>query len=496
MSEIHTLSPGQMMGLGSLLLGGEPPAGAVDFTVLDYREAAPCWSLIHHRGWARGGWRQTILARGRDRGTRRRIRAITDRRLPGVVLIPTDVAGVRTSDIIGSLFGVRDTVSVFCTSDGTFLHDGLPLSTDERDYFSSRESAVITVHGAGERRFEGAELPLRLPLRLPSPGGAQPVVGVTGGAGLPGQIWYTLGGVREGNLEIDVTPRPDGDRWNIHYRDDAGNRQSMRRATGPAPRAIRRPLDRLAVIFDRTCPDAAAWSAARSLTLRGLLDDPRAAELNRGLRDGLAAALSKILGPLAIPVDVWWVSGDAVVAAGSAPASETAALLDDAGWAPGEGIWDPLEEGLESALDSLDIDGLDPHGSVAVVIVGNSPPRPALDRADPLSEIARFPGFPTRVPHTSAGWRIQLERATSAGVPVRYLFLTHPEHAEDDAAAHAGFRALRETITRALSRSLPLDAAAATREGLHAGLRTVMEAFSTPADAPEGVVIRDEARMR
>lgn len=510
------MTPSQLRSLHDYLEA--PP----DMLVVDLREERPAACWYHARAWARGGFRRTAIPGVADS---RELLVLTVRQasVPWAILLSGRPGGASTAqhqELLAELFTVSGVETVHV--DGPVIYaDGFPLEDGahiEDDGFST----TVVLLGDRELRLSARDLPLALRVELPSADRLVPMFGLQlfqGNRELLPEAWFSVRGPPSGRLTIDLRPKRTRAGWKdtlqlTYERGSERGRVQQSRNPKSAERPTR-PVQRLALILDRTCPDASAWSAARRVFLGTAAEFaeadsytiPQSQEaaapslaghgaLNRAIRSALAAGFNAWAASREVECDVWWVSDTAgshvvapsgvtlprepVVYAGSTGSSGAAIAqrLEGATWTPGLDLWDPIERALAAAARGLRED--DRRG--AVLIVGNSPPNPLLLHDDPFWDVARVFGYTTslRRPHTPT-WKLELDRCRQEGLPVAYLFLEHPLFEdEEERPIHEMFQKVQTAVRAALQRYLPVVTAAADEASVAAGLYEALQRLETP----------------
>lgn len=464
-----------------------------DMVVVDLRDGKARGGICHRRGWARGGWRTSPLPAADPPWN-----AIAALRIPTAMIVSPD------NDLPEGALHVTE-ARFLRWSDGRVEVGGEDLRARAGEQPDTSRTSTVLLTLTRVERLERRDLPLDVPVVRP-PAADQPIAVelLSGDETVMPAGWYGLpeGEGGRGILRIDVEARLGPDRWALRYVPDGKPAIPLRSVPPPFPSAAsaRAPIERLAVILDRTCPDRGAWSAARAASLgRGAAADPFDPEpsprastdgLNTEIRAALVAALQVHGGGLV--VDGWTVAdiatdgiawpagleavGLAVVPTGTAAARDVADLFAQAGWVPGLDLWDPVEVALEGALDRLESD---PARRTAVLVVGNSPPNPLLGPTCPFRDVPAALGPQTSVRRQSARWAVQLSRAEHLGVPVAWVFLEGHRCLPADAAALDRALRVQDRVRAALATCVDLTVANADHAGVLAGVTAALDGLST-----------------
>ncbi len=322
-------------------------------------------------------------------------------------------------------------------------------------------------------------------------------------AAFPAASWFELQlDAGEAELELAILPTRSGDTWSI--RRASRNGEPIARAV-PARKPA--PIQRLIIVFDRTCPDAERWSDARDLVRFGRSNtaaqpaptgvpefDARAkqaasaqpavgaalpqaelnAEIRRGLIEGLKAAF-----PAPIPLDIVWFADNVegiypkdvaipeVRGWGSATAGSTTAqaqrAISNLTYIPGLDIWDALDDGLNEAARIVT-----EFGPAAVLIVGNSPPHPPLEPHHPFTRLWREQ-LPPSAARSRGSFPAQLAKLEKLRCPVAMLFLTgHTTTGEGD-----DFHSNQHLVQSAFNRVMLIESFHAAAPEVAAGVVSV-----------------------
>lgn len=413
---------------------------------------------------------------------------------------------------------------ITAADDGRLYHKSKPLKIRTQKSSSYAHKTRLTLHVQKETLFRDINLPLEVEVKLPKDDVNASIIGLSAFHPIdpmPDAVWYRLEGPPNGKLKIDVLPDDKGDDWDVTYADSPDNVFLIEIDYQPEEYMP----ERLVVILDRTCPDDAHWSDARTL-LSGQVADTAAAsgtssydkkpesapdkqsavvtqnDMNREIRTALGQALKEAAGSHNLIIDGWWfadVPGDGIdTPAGVScpqfswgslqelPAKVADNLFDSATYSPGLDLWDCLEEALEKALDKLEQDNA---GHSAVLIVGNSPPNMSLAPNSPLKDINEALGFSTSFRRFNDEWREQLERCRQENITVYYLFLTHEHYREQEEDAHNVFRTIQDKVRSSLSRSVTLISQRADTQGIKTGLKTIFELLPKPPEQKSKVKV-------
>jgi len=503
------------------------------FIIVDLRGTTVAVYQGFCRPWAVGGYRAERLFEGEQPNPR--VMAADIMRFDTRIVMVRDVAGAGVEadahiELASELVRAEGTVILSCDEHGTLLDRGMSLEFDALASIDLSRSTTVRVHGRQTRQFDNQDLPLRVRIDSEPSDEAPLIIGIEAEsehAHLPKPIWIRIPAHGRGTLVVDLRPRAQGvDRWHLSIVALNGEARTPRRIQDPTTRKRpRRSLDRVALVFDRTCVDGRHWTAAWETMLSGgssseVHDEYKASPANaEGPRDDSAngptpwqdfnleirTALAEATETLLEDVDrvhVWWVADTAgrgmaqpqgvvlpdfaVAPAGEGKAGDTDRLLGQASWSPGLDIWDPMEEGLAQAVETLSHTRAHECG---IVIVGNSPPTPLLTRDDPFLPVANSLGFMTSVRHTSTVWKDQLRLAREIGIPVVYLFLQH-DHCDDKAAKNfETYKRVQARVRDALAATVYLISAAADRSGVHEGMRLAVERISRSPDQTSAIQV-------
>lgn len=356
--------------------------------------------------------------------------------------------------------------------------------------------------------------------------------------GWPPRTTFELTGVKPRqtvDLKIDIEPDLTGDRWVVSRNDE------RLPETHDHEIARRAPLRRLILIFDRTCPDGGQWSAAynASMDLAGAAAEPESATaddwgrhgggtaktpsptelagetrpartgpelLNAEIREALVDVLGREFAGERLTITPIWFADQAkdglcwppnfdppIQSAGHLPNVDVAglalALEQNCTYSPGVDLWDPVDDALKLAVD--DVQGA-PEEAWGVLIVGNSPPAPPLQHDSPLWELLRLDGHSVRAqtdvqPYTStfAGadrsrFIDHVEKLQRKGVPIAYLFLTHPRCDPEHRPVFNAYQSLSTQVLRVLKAHVHLEDCEATHDGIRRVLPAVLDHLRNP----------------
>ncbi len=461
------------------------------WTVLDARSPGR-WSLhaVFVRAWAAGGFVHRVLSDG-DLPPPGELRQALAGNGPAVLV----GSGALPEDLAGLLGELPDVLAVQ-QRDGRLFCAGRPL--DDLEPVEVCDSTT-SVHLQGRNtvsrhhvdlpqtfRARGCAVPVRSVVRVEVSNPAEPP--------LPPR-WFRLPGPGRAELRINVRPGRDQDRLEVTINGEPA-------APAPAPAEGGPSLDRLGLVFDRTCPDRGHWGDARLLVVNPLAylgsDRPAMGELNRSIREGLTRGLAEWArsGPLTVHL-AWFadVPGEDVAGIQELPpawalpqrraetpgerqAEQIGALLEKCSYSPGLDLWDPLQDALDIVAEPL---VRRPRPGTGVLIVGNSPPDLPLDATSGLYDLLRFPGHGTTARRRSNLFTRRLGELDNQGVPVVYLFLLHDHCEPDEVPDLHVYQALHEQIRQALGRHVAVVAALADAEGVARGVQEALTLLAHPA---------------
>lgn len=366
----------------------------------------------------------------------------------------------------------------------------VPLLEQYADYVDARLAAAdqnsLEVSGSRSHSFPRFSLPMELGISsLHADAFSAQFAIAAKGPDLPtGQrVWFRLDPGFKGVLSIDRDVNFSGDTWRLEVARDRGASATRLVQSEPLQEPAASPLNAVAVILDRTCPDNVRWERAFNLTTSETVTDayrneepPEAynADVIKGLREGFRSAFDL---DLLRELQPWWckdlpgngvsnfirdmvLEGEEV---GSAPmvrsAADCAELFATAGYSPGLDLWDPVEVALNRAYASLKQRVADRR---AILIVGNSPPNhPTQD--SPLRSLAILPGasIPCTIRRQSPVWHETLARCAEAQIPVIYLFLRHTSFGTVRPAVVEQYEQTQSRVEAALARTVRLVCATA-----------------------------------
>jgi hypothetical protein len=444
-----------------------PDARAIN--ILDARSGPACWVEAFPRPWADGG---VVVVPRTDPAPEG----------PVVALLPT---GVVTETVRAALTPVADRPFKVLAAGDSLLRFSAPVP---RPPTRPARPVRLVIEGVERVELTTSTFPTTVRVVVPAAhtqrllriGPADP------GSELPGPEWFGLElPPGPGELEVDVAPGRDKDRWVL--------RRAGREVGHPTVPAEPVPVRRVILIFDRTCPDRNRWEAARALVRGdrtpgepdvsaflttssipsgGLAAAARfpQAELNAAIRAGLADGFRDGFGP-GVEVELVWfadVPGAMGAPAGvtvlrtpvgrgdrRCPATELPDLLAAGGYAPGLDLWDALEEAVREAAR---VGG---NGPAAVLIVGNSPPRPPADPDHPFTQLWRT-GLPPSTVRGRGAFPDALDALARVG-PVLTIFLGGHEL---PAVGADGYQTIQARVRDAFAEILPVIEAVADRAGV------------------------------
>jgi hypothetical protein len=379
----------------------------------------------------------------------------------------------------------------------------VPLLEQYADYVDARLAAAdqnsLEVSGSRPRSFPRFSLPMKLGISSlhADPFSAQFAIAAKGPDLPNGQrVWFRLDPGFKGILTIDRDVNFSGDTWRLEVVRDGGAPATRLVQSEPLQEPEASPLNAVAVILDRTCPDNASWEKAFNLTTSETVTDafrheesPEGynADVIRGLREGFRRAFDLDLLRELRP---WWcrdLPGNGVSnfirdmpleayndEIGSARMISSAVdceeLLATAGYSPGLDLWDPVEVALNRAYASLKQATADRR---AILIVGNSPPsHPTQD--SPLRSLAILPGAskPCTIRRQSPAWHDTLARCAEAQIPVVYLFLRHTSFGTVRPTVIELYEQMQSRVETALSGTVRLLGATASADNIRDGIVT------------------------
>lgn len=225
---------------------------------------------------------------------------------------------------------------------------------------------------------------------------------------------------------VDDSPRLEVDGWSISPLD-----------------AEPEPPRRLHIVFDRTCPDTEGWPVAYQ-TSRAMMGDaqfeagdeaeamygkgkvaggapagspatPESANANRRIRQGTASAIDKLRGEYDAGCSINWFADISDL---SADATGSATSVDGLDWLPGVDLFDALEEAMDHVV-TREVEVGD-----AIIIIGNSPPRPGQSAAlRALTEQGSRAHRTTAPRWTDDTWERSLRQARRLHCAVLYVWV-------------------------------------------------------------------------
>lgn len=483
------------------------------------------------RPWARFGVREVELCK--NGLSSQVVRDLKTRNLPIFILTNYESRDrdVEREVVLRAIGELRAT-AVFVCSDGSLIRgsDEKPVEWSPRHFVDCSESTHIYLKGRRFTQRLRENLPLEIEVNITGEDRDRRFIGIEVkndySTDMPEPVWYRLSGPNSGILSIDIEALPHGDRFDISYAGDNNNLSLLR---GPIQRAPHSsdPLRDLAVIFDRTCPDRAAWSQALAVAAgsiswlastatggddlwgdesrdSGRLNGP---DFNKVIRTALGDALAGVLEGQSTRVKAWWFADtagegietpDGVELPLHTYGSVDAAILHQAfrecTYSPGLDLWDPVEDALGEALEYLRENRA---GRSAVLIVGNSPPNVPVN--DPIKRlIESATGFRTSVRRPfSDFWQILMEQARDLNIRVVYLFLRHSlaDNADTITATlqedHLRYTKLSMKVREGLASYLTVVEAEADAEGVADGVRRALEAINEPESSESCVEVEN-----
>jgi hypothetical protein len=458
------------------LFPGSPAVG-----LLDARAEEPAWADVFPRPWAAGGAVLVPLAGPPPEG-------------PFVALLPAGQVSERARAALKAA-GERPFAVLADAGDGLLLRYGVPVPAVPARV---QPPVRLELRGVESVLFPALNLPAAVRVTVP-PADSQRFLHVSGthpSGSLPADAWFFLDApAGPVELEVTVVPGRGEDRWCVR----AGGREVGRPSEPPTPTPTRHVI----LVFDRTCPDADQWVAARAM-VRGAppadLADPTAtfvanrpapdaatvsappprqpsqADLNAAIRAGVEEGFRRGFGPQ-VEVDlVWfadtpghmgrppglWIPHEACGRADyRCPAPELGRALGAATYVPGLDLWDALEDAVREAVRLVAA-----FGPAPVLIVGNSPPCPPTDPDHPFTRLWR-----ARLPRSTVRSRGRfpdaLDELARAGCPILVVFPVG--HKLPDRGAD-GFSTVQAGVREAFARTMPLIQSVADREGMARGV--------------------------
>jgi hypothetical protein len=336
-------------------------------------------------------------------------------------------------------------------------------------------------------------------------------------------VWFRMIPGFEGILLIDRVPGLSGDTWRLEIRGTDGTAGTTLNQTVPvSPDTETNPLELLAVVLDRTCPDNASWKRAFDLVFGKAADDmwasapdlgtgdqaPAPESYNADVRDGLVEGLRAAFeAGLLRRTQTWWFKdapGDELAnfvggmylarpeieQAGSARAAgECRELFAIAGYSPGLDLWDPVEQALEQSCDALEKSRVSLR---AILIVGNSPPTDPTQADSPLAGLRTPPGarMACTTRRQSPGWHDALARCAGLGIPVIYLFLRHTKFGGIPQLSVETYEQSQNRVQNALAGTVALEPARAERDDIRAAVVRTIRALRVQAGLASRVELR------
>ncbi|NVB39835.1 hypothetical protein G6O69_18475 [Pseudenhygromyxa sp. WMMC2535] len=400
----------------------------------------------------------------------------------------------------------RDAKIIVRATDGISSHAGNELVWNPNAVPVLGRSTQLRVEGANTLRRNRCDLPVEIEVSVPSCGPSQRVLRIASSSSyatdLPTPLWICIDGPPSGKLVIDIEPMVDGDAWKLVY---AGSRRNVQVVPAPDQHHRGFHLEHLALVFDRTCPDTQSWARAYAWSRRGPNADHYSSlspalqqsewggaeqpntvdpeDFNSEIRRTLGRALAEVLDP-EVPVDAWAVKdsherSDVVVELTRRSGSELAHAFEPCTYSTGIDLFDPIERGLECAIERLENVGA---GSAAVLIVGNSPPTVSFGPGK-IRNLLEFPGYRTFPRFETDLWASVLRRCEEQEVRVVYVFLEHAfRPGELDVRSHDYNRAmtLSNKVALALESDVELVRAQADEPGLRAGIEDALALLARP----------------
>jgi hypothetical protein len=458
-----------------------------EIAVLDTYHSALTWSTIYFRDWAADGF-VAVPDCGQDSEA------------PVLVVVPR--TGLPDDvRLILSRLSIHREFRVVAVESNEFVYHGRTLAEMPIRNIPFNLTLTgrkpITLHNV-------PGLPVKILAILPDCQ-SQRVIRLEGGPAsmrFPAPAWLSIDNrVPAGHTELQIDVDSVDHRWVIRH---AGQSVGWQLSTIPEPA----PVQRLFVVFDRTCPDASRWSDARRLVrgharmpgigpdslgglTRAATQPPSAlaptrdfqAELNAGIRRGLADGLQEAFAP-EIEVHFSWfadtagaglgcptgvnlsesVCGRADAIVGS---NELCSVVESATYSPGLDLWDALDDALlEVAAAARQ------YGPGPVLIVGNSPPSPPENPHHPFTILWRF-----ELPRSAVRGRGRIDDALAQldrlGCPVATVFPTgHSESSTE-------YQTRQGKVRQAFERVTEVFAGQATAEGIAQQVRMACQRLRT-----------------
>lgn len=464
--------------------------------IVDARERTPSLYAAYFRAWLHNGLRVLPLA---NRGLND---VDADDRTKLLLVLRQ---GRSLSKPIKAFINRQrsDNYDIACVSgDDAVLRFVEQLPEHVGDWQANAAQTSINLTGATPQTVNPAILPLQLPVTSSlraDPHAAQFAI-TAHGPDLPDeQVWFRLEPGFDGFLIIDRDPNLADDAWRVAtHRGNGATVTPLRRSEPIVSSAMAAPLDFLAVILDRTCPDNANWRAAFDLInrvanvalaldaqWRSPTDGDTAAtpeNYNAAIRHGLVEGLQTAFERhLVRTVQGWWFKDlpdaemanfvlamdikEPDVASELAMHSAKACIgaFSIATYSPGLDLWDPVERALEAARKVVAASGARRAG---ILIVGNSPPTDPAQADSPLAALRVPPGARvacmTRT--QSTGWHDALDACAALSVPIFYLFLRHTNFSGVPPSNAENYEVSQRRVQEALAKTVPLKHSVAERD--------------------------------
>jgi hypothetical protein len=473
------------------------------FLLLDTR-VPPVELYLHHwRPWLRGGVTSRLIMTVDEPQSSPVISKLADFPEVSVAIL------VRAGDQDWGLFAECVVAGIntgqravqIVDQEGRWLIEASPVS--EFPFIDKTRSTKLSVTGRSGRDVRDEDFPMVIEFRLDDPNGPNNLLSLKASSSheserlrLPEPLWLRLTstGVGQGEIQVSIDPRAGGDEWVLKSPSDL----VAERVPMPLPTTADDRLSRVAIVFDRTCPDGAHWSDCLDLAKERAGDNPPYGDYNSEIRKALAKALREYPWPAGSQGLVSWFADSAgqevaglkgVTTPGKAwghrgPVELAGSNIDswvaDLTYSPGLDVWDRLEEAL------YDTQRLFEGGTGGtVLIVGNSPPSYPT-RKSPLSEVGVVRGVSTAWRYQSNRWDLALSELARVGVNVYYLFLRVPGGKAEQAHEFALFDELQSKVEEALRKCLPgrVISTLSDAVGVEQGVR---QALSLARDTPRPV---------
>lgn len=481
--------------------------------VLDARHDPPRALVAYFRAWLKDGlrlvalndrdWRDVDSSVGED--TKLLIVLPRGRDLSDHLRDMIDRLDVRSYRVIGV---DRETESIV-----RFV-EPLPDYVDDRHAHAARTG--LDMIGMDSISISPATLPMRLEIssHLADAYSAQFAIAGRGPDFPPGQIWFRMDPGFQGNILIDRDPGLRGDNWRLEIGEaNAGPFATLNQTVPYTPDSETLPLDLLAIVLDRTCPDNANWNRAFDF-VHGKTgedawrDDQGPENFNAGIRNGVTEGLKAAFDAgLVRQVQTWWFKdgpgddmADFVDMGPSGPevgqarpartAEECRDLFSVGGYSPGLDLWDPVEQALEQAAAALEDSNL-PHR--AILIVGNSPPTDPAQTNSPLSALRIPPGsrMPCTTRRQSSGWHDTLDRCASRRIPVFYLFLRHTQFDGARPRIIEAYEHSQGRVASAIAKTVTLESVVADPDNVRDTTIRVIRSLRAQVGLASGVTLRN-----